>query len=252
MKLVQTREEAQHLLKCFQHPHFANVKNYITVVETDPEWVRQILPAPLEPTEPIVSFAMSEGDQFHGLVTGVNCRFGDIHGSFGIAYMMDTDLACIFGREGLGEPKKLGITSTAVKDGVFTGSVSRFGQELVHVEAKVIGPGKESMVDPVMHNFHFKYAIKADGTGLTDIDLIDSRFDNKVTDVTLMEPTKFELTASPMDVYGEIPVKKVVGCLSAMFDMTGSAEYLAKVDEEGFLPYAFYKHDDYRLTMDVQ
>ena len=33
--------------------------------------------------------------------------------------------------------------------------------------------------------------------------------------------------------------------------MVGSAKYLAQVDAGAFLPYAFFKHDDYRMTMDV-
>ena len=30
------------------------------------------------------------------------------------------------------------------------------------------------------------------------------------------------------------------------------AKYLAEVDEEDFLPYAFFKYDDYRMTMSVE
>lgn len=103
-----------------------------------------------------------------------------------------------------------------------------------------------------MDNFHFKYSIKADGSGLEPIHLIDSHFDNVATDSVTMENCTVKLTDTPFDIYGQIPVKEVVACFAATLDMHGSAKYLAEVDEEEFLPYAFFKHDDYRLTMSVE
>lgn len=120
--------EARDALRYFKHPHFSNTTNYITVVEVDPAWVKEILPPPLKPAAPIVSIALSEGDQFHGLVMGVQAKYGDTVGDWGLAYVMDTDLAVIFGREGLAEPKKLGVTTTDIADGKFVGTVSRWGE----------------------------------------------------------------------------------------------------------------------------
>lgn len=102
-----------------------------------------------------------------------------------------------------------------------------------------------------LDNFHFKYSINADGSGISDVDLILSHFDIKAGPVTLMKPTKVELKASPFDIYGEIPVVKPVASFFSKIDMVGSAKYLAKVPGEGFLPWAFFKHDDYRGTMEV-
>ena len=97
MKIKMSNEEAQGMLKSFEHPHFTNVRNYITIVEVDPKWIEEILPPPLQPAAPVVSIALSEGDQFHGLVMGVNARYGDIVGDWGLAYVMDTDLGVIAG-----------------------------------------------------------------------------------------------------------------------------------------------------------
>lgn len=251
MKIKMSREEAQFMLKHFSHPHFTNTRNYVTVVEVDPKWVEEILPPPLEPAAPIVSIALSKGDQFSGLVLGVNARYGEFVGDFGLAYVMDTDLAVVFGREGLAEPKKLGVTETREEDGKFVGTVSRWGQELLRVEADIVGPAPEPIVGPAMENFHFKYSINADGSGISDADLIRSHFDVTTTNETIMNPTKVELVDSPFDIYGEIPIVKPVASFFADFDMVGSAEYLAKVPGEDFLPWAFFKHDDYRLTMSI-
>lgn len=251
MKIKLTREEALDMLIHFKSPHFTNTRNYVTVCEVDEAWVKSILPPPLEYDQPIVTFAVSKGDQFSGLVCGVQCRFKDIVGSWGLAYVMDTDLAVIYGREGLAEPKKLGVT-TVVDDGKkYVGTVSRFGQEPLRIEADIAGPGPEGLGGGSMDNLHFKYSVKADGTGLEPVHLIDSHFENVSTDAVLMENCTVKTADSPFDVYGQIPIKRVTACFAATLDMRGSARYLAEVDPEAFLPWAFFKHDDYRLTMNI-
>lgn len=251
MKIVLSREEAQDMLNRFKSPHFTNTKNYITVFTTDPDWVKSILPPPLKPAEPLVTISISKGDQFSGLVLGVQARYNDMVGDYGLAYVMDTDLAVIFGREGLGEPKKLGITSVSDDGEKFVGTVSRWGQELLRVEADFGDVAPEGIGCGPMDNFHFKYSIKADGSGLEPVHLINSHFENSVSDAVLMKNCKVTLIDSPFDVYGQIPVGQVVMAFRGTFDMRGSAKYLAEVNEYDFLPYAFLKHDDYRLTMSI-
>lgn len=251
MKIKLTREEAKQMLKMFQSPHFTNTRNYITVCRVDEEWIKEILPPPLEMAEPLVTFALSKGDQFSGLVCGVQCKYKDIVGDWGLGYVMDTDLAVIFGREGLAEPKKLGITKVEDDGQKYIGTVSRFGKELLRIEADIKGPGPEGLGSGPMDNLHFKYAIKADGTGLEPVHLIDSHFENIASDSVIMENCTVKLTDTPFDIYGEIPVGEVVACFAATMDMKGSARYLTEVDADEFLPYAFFKHDDYRLTMSV-
>lgn len=251
MKIKLTREEAQDMLKYFATPHFTNVRNYITVCQVNEEWARAILPPPLEFDQPIVTFALSKGDQFSGLVCGLQCRYKDMVGSWGLAYVMDTDLAVVFGREGLAEPKKLGVTKISDDGKKYIGSVSRFGQELLHIEADIVGPGPEGLGAGPMDNLHFKYSIKADGSGLEPVHLIDSHFENQASDPVIMENCTVKTVDSPFDIYGQIPIENVVACFAVTHDMQGSAKYLAEVDADEFLPYAFFKHDDYRITMSI-
>ena len=56
---------------------------------------------------------------------GVNAKYDDIVGDWGLAYVMDTDLDVIYGREGLAERKKLDVTVIDVVDNKFIGTVSR-------------------------------------------------------------------------------------------------------------------------------
>lgn len=247
MKFKMTPEETKQMLAQFENPHFTNVTNYITLVTTDREWAKEILPPPLEAVDnPLVMIALSGSDQYHGLAVSLQCRCGDVEGYYGLGFIMDTDLAVIYGREGLGEPKKLGVTTTELKDGKFVGTVSRFGQELVRIEATVTGPGDPSL-DTGIDYFHYKYAIKADGSGLHGVDLVYVHFDDKVLEMTAMKADKVQLNKSAMDIYGEIPVGQPVACFESKLNMSGHAKYLAHVDPDEFLPYAFFKHDDYRL-----
>lgn len=250
MKNVLSLEEARAMLAMFKSPHFSNVHNYITVIETDPEWIKQILPPPLQPADPIVTIALSKSDQFCGTVVDAQCRFGDKVGGFGLGYVMDSDLGVIFGREGLGEPKKLGVTNITDDGKEFVGSVSRYGQELIRIEATAMQQGDPSTIGDV-EAFHFKYAIKADGSGLEEVRLINSSFKVKCTSLEILQPKLVTLNESVMDIYGNIPVKNIIACFHAQLDMVGNATYLADVDPEAFLPYAFFKHDDYRLTMEL-
>ena len=251
MKIKLTREEAKDMLKYFAAPHFTNCRNYVTVCQVNADWVKSILPPPLEFDQPIVTFTLSKGDQFAGLVSGVQCRYKDLVGSWGLGYVMDTDLAVIFGREGLAEPKKLGATEVFDDGKKYVGTVSRFGQQLLRIEADIVGPGPEGLGSGPMDFFHFKYSIKADGSGLEPVHLIDSHFENDASDPVLMENCTIKTTEFPFDVYHEIPIEKVVTCFATTLDMRGSAKYLEEVDAEEFLPWAFYKHDDYRLTMSI-
>ena len=251
MKNVLSLEEAKEMLLMFAKPHFSNVHNYITVIETEPEWIKGILPPPLEPAAPIVTVVLSKSDQFQGTVVGVQARFGDIVGDFGLGYVMDSDLAVIFGREGWVELKKFGVTDITDNGKDYVGTVSRYNEELIRIEATAVQQGDPSTVSGIMHNFHFKFAIKADGSGLEAVRLVQSSFENKCTSLEILQPKLVQLNKSVHDIYGNIPIKNIVACLHAKLDMVGSGKYLAEVDPEAFLPYAFFKHDDYRLTMEI-
>lgn len=249
MKNVLSLSEAKAMLERFKHPKFTNLDNLIAVVETDPEWVKEILPPPLQPAAPLVTITITKSDQFQGTVVEVQARLGDKIGGFGLGYVMDTDLAVIFGREGLAEPKKIGNTKMEVKGKEYIGTVERFGQELIRVEATAVAEGDPASVSD-MECFHFKYSIKPDGSGLENVRLINASFQTKCTLLEILQPKLVNLNPSVHDIYGNIPIKNVVACLHAKVDLLGSAQYLAEVDPEAFLPYAFWKHDDYRLVLE--
>lgn len=253
MKCVLTHEEARQMLKLFQKPMFTNCKVYGFEAEVDPKWIEEILPPHLEPTKPYVNLEFYKSDQFVSFVSSVQCRYNDMLGEYGLAFFFDTDVAVTFGRESLAEPKKLALITVEEDGRHFVGTVSRYGQELVRIEADFgdeiggdgIGGGYENF-------FHYKYSIKADGSGLEPVHLINCMFENMPkSPVQAMHASKVQLNDSPMDVIGSVPVKAINRGTYVVADKLGSASYLTAVDEEAFLPYAFMKHDYYLAIMQV-
>jgi hypothetical protein len=56
---------------------------------------------------------------------------------------------------------------------------------------------------------------------------------------------KVQLRGNPDDVYGDIPVVAILGGVLADLDHTVKVSYIAEIDRQVFLPYAFSKIDQY-------
>lgn len=222
MKLWLDPSETQAMLAMFARPHFTNEDNFTVVVRTDPDWVRTVLPPPLVASAPIVTATLSQSDQFRGAIVGLQCAYDGAEGEFGLGYVMDTDLGVVFGWEGLAAPKKLGDSRLVTgDDGGVIATVSRFGRELIHIEAGSGRHGDPGIIGN-LRNYHFKYSLHPDGSGIDNVRLVEA---------------SFAITCT------------AVASLRSKVDMVASARYIADVDADAYLPFAFAKHDDYRLTM---
>ena len=248
MKNVLNPTEVQEMLQKFV-PNFTGINALNVVFETTPEFVREVLPPPLEPAAaPLVTISMQITDQYKGMTCLVASRYKDIEGNFGLGYVMNSDTAVIFGRELWGEPKKVGKTKITRNGDELIGTMERYGQELMRIEATA----KQAKIPPattVMECFHFKYSIKPDATGIEDVRLVNVTFKSQVQALEVCEVNQIKLTETIMDVYGNIPIVKIIGGSYSQYDTIGSGKYLAEVDAASFLPYAFANHDDYRITV---
>ncbi len=248
MKFKLSPEEVQEMLSCFK-PIFPDINGLGIIIETTPEFAREVLPYPLEPTDvPLVNICVQTGTAYNGMTAYLSCRYGDIEGNYGLGFTMDTDLACIYGRELWGEPKKLAITNIIREGNKLIGTVERMGEEIVRIEANIIQAGDPTMLAQ-QDDFHFKYTLKADATGIDDAKLVHVHFDNIVRSLDVCEIIDLRLPKTKHDIYGNIPVKNIIGGFFAKFDAHGTGKYIADVDGEKLLPYAFAKHDDYRMIL---
>lgn len=248
MKNVLNPNEIQEMLKRFI-PNFTGINALDVVLETTPEFVREVLPPPLEPAAaPLVNISIQTTDQYKGMTCQVASRYNGIEGNYGLGYVMNSDTAVIFGRDLWGEPKKVGKTKLTREGDKLIGTVERFGQELIRVEATV-ERSKTPPANATLQTFHFKYFIKPDATGIENVRLVNVTFNSTIHSLEICRADQVKLTETIMDVYGNIPIVKIVGVTYSQYDTIGLGRYLAEVDAEQFLPYAFANHDDYRVTV---
>lgn len=248
MKCILNPTEIQAMLRKFV-PNFTGINALDVIFETTPEFVREVLPPPLEPAdEPLVTISLQVTDQYKGMTCLVASRYHDLAGNYGLGYVMNSDTAVIFGRELWGEPKKVGKTRIIRNGNELIGTVERYGQELIRLEA-VAERTKTPPATSTIQNFHYKYSLKPDATGIENVRLVNVTFNSTIHSLEICKVNQLILTDTLMDVYGNIPVVKIVGASYSQYDTIGTGRYLAEVEAEQFLPYAFANHDDYRLTV---
>src|SRR5438034_5956292 len=87
----------------------------VTVIwETDPAVIKEVLPPPLEPSEPLARVRFATVDMGTGIPVfgagwfGVRARHGTVEGEYPVFMPMTTEQATVGGRETFGEPKKIG------------------------------------------------------------------------------------------------------------------------------------------------
>jgi acetoacetate decarboxylase len=109
---VKSPEEIKRIEAVLSTPAFLEGKTVTVSFLTRPEFVRAVLPPPLEPAdEPLVSVGVgSFGSSncvgaFDGGWVDIAARYNGISGNYCLAMPMSTAVAIIFGRELFGEPK---------------------------------------------------------------------------------------------------------------------------------------------------
>src|SRR6476646_1036623 len=132
-----------------------------TVVwETDLDVIREVLPPPLEPSEPLARIRFATVDMGTGIPVfgagwfGVRARHGRGEGEYPLFMPMTTEQATIGGRETYGEPKKIGRVGIEIKGDQVHASFERMGFPLAEVTgtlgAAIDIPAKDKV------DFYFK------------------------------------------------------------------------------------------------
>lgn len=248
MKLVKSDEEVKRMLASFS-PTFKDNNSIMIIFETDPAFIKEVLPPPLQPSQlPLGIALLQNGANYNGGGLFLKARYRDVEGNYCIAMPMNTDSAVIFGRELWGEPKKIAETVILKNDDQLVGTITRHGVEVVRVEAKTLAPVDKTPFQQSTH-FHFRYNIKPDATGIENTRLIKVDFINNIDFATELDVSLLQFRESISDVYGNVPIKVVHAGFYLKMDCKGTGRYLAEVDDEQFLPYAFYRVDPYDLNL---
>ncbi|HLZ68682.1 MAG TPA: acetoacetate decarboxylase family protein [Dehalococcoidia bacterium] len=251
-RYVKSAEEIRALLRLHAEPAFLGRRGLAIQFETDPAFVRAVLPPPLVPAErPLASVGISSFrasncvGPFDGGAITVRCRYGEgggIEGQYCITMPMSTDTAVIYGRELYAEPKKLAAVTLEREGNRARATVTRHGVAYIELDAELSEPVPDG--DSEVNNFYFKYTIAADGSGLDhDPLLVCVRSESTIRNAVRGSGT-IRFAASPHDPVADIPIVRVLGAVWSEGDTFTHGRTLGSVPADQFLPYAFAKMDD--------
>ena len=249
MGFVRTAEEIARIQEALHKPRFVNSEMLLVDFLTDPTTVQRLLPPGLEPTDkPRVTAMVGRwqsncvGD-FDGGAIYVEARHKDIVGDYVLAMYMDRDQPIIYGRELFGEPKKQSTSRLSRNGRRLNGHVDRYGTRLIELDVELESEAGASTAKGI--NFNYKAIPATNGLGLEwDAALTIARFDMNLSR-TGEGHGIVRLAGSIHDPLDEIAVVEVLRGAFIEGDLIASAETLAYIDGNAFLPYALGRTDDW-------
>ncbi|MEF8907683.1 MAG: acetoacetate decarboxylase family protein [Haloarculaceae archaeon] len=244
MRFVRPDEERRAVRDAVRQPAFLDATALTVSFRTDPDRVEELLPPGLEPADrplaraEVVSVGRSNCvGPFDGGGLYVRARHGDREGAYCLSMPMSTDAAVRWGRETLGEPKKVAEVALDRTDDRVRGTVSRSGERLLDLDARLTEEGDPRSGEATV--FHYKYLPAASGEGFhADPALVAVTLESTQTSAE-RGSADLSLGSTAHDPLGSLPVESVRGATYAETDLVLSAEEVATVDPEAFEPYAF-------------
>ena len=248
MGFVKTAEEIRAMQEALTYPRFVNAEMLSVVFESDGDYLRSILPPPMELTDARVRAMVGRwqsncvGD-FEGGALYLPAKHDGVEGEYVLAMYMTTDAAILYGRELFGEPKKQCSTRLHRGRSTMFGSIDRHGVRLIELHAELdtdLGPSNTTGV-----NFNIKSTPSCTGIGLED-DAILTLAEFDVTLTTHRTGTgTVRLTSTPHDPLGDIPIGAMVEAIHQEGDLVPTSRRAATIPGDTFLPYAYGRMDDW-------
>jgi acetoacetate decarboxylase len=218
------------------------------VWETDPDVVRQVLPPPLEPSEPLARIRFATVDMGTGIPVfgagwfGVRARHGSQEGEYALFMPMTTEQATVGGRETYGEPKKIGAVSIDRDADHVRARIERLGFLLAEVAGTVGAPVDIAPKDKT--DFYFKLSPSPDGKGFdTEPALVHVHRHEEAREGRTIDGT-LTLHDSPVDPIADIPVLRMVSIELAQVATTQHGEVVERVPADWLLPFVHQRYDD--------
>ena len=223
-------------------------RNLLAIFETDPELVAAVLPHPLEPTEPHVrvNYAqvdMPDGSPLSAGTIAVKCRDGNVHGSYDLLMIMNTESAVVGGRETFGEPKKLGEASIRRDGDQVVAVMGRRGVDLAEVRGRVV---EQLPLEARSERFAFYFKFLLDPAG--------GRFDGdpslvrvrRTQEDRVRERIEGELILrdSPFDPVADLPVRRVLSITYTESNQTQTGAIDRTVPADWIWPFRHQRYDN--------
>ncbi len=202
--------------------------------ETDPDVIRQVLPPPLEPSEPLARIRFATVNMGTGIPIfgagwfGVRARHGSQEGEYALFMPMTTEQATVGGRETYGEPKKIGAVAIDIQGDQVHAHMERMGFPLAEVRGTIGDAGRHRaarqdrlllQAEPLARRQGLRHRTRA-GRTCTGT---KRRATASTIDGTLM------LHDSPIDPIADIPVGRLVSLQFAQVATTQHGEVVERV-----------------------
>jgi acetoacetate decarboxylase len=221
----------------------------VTVVwETDPDVIRQVLPQPLEVSEPLARIRFATVNMGAGIPVfgagwfGVRARHGSKEGEYPLFMPMTTEQATVGGRETFGEPKKIGRVAIELDGDQVHASFDRMGFPLAEVTGTLGAAVDIAPKDKV--DFYFKCSPSPDGKGFdTEPALVHVARREEARDGRSIDGT-LTLHDSPLDPIADIPIGRIVSMQFAQVTTTQHGEVVERVPADWLLPFVHQRYDD--------
>jgi acetoacetate decarboxylase len=218
------------------------------VWETDPDVIRQVLPPPLEPSEPLARLRFATVDMGTGIPIfgagwfGVRARHGSQEGEYALFMPMTTEQATVGGRETYGEPKKIGSVAIDRDGDEIYAHIERLGFPLAEVRGTLGEPRDIAPRDKC--DFYFKLSPSPDGKGFdTEPALVHVHRHEQARDGRALDGM-LQLFESPVDPIVDIPIGRMISLEMAQVATTQHGEVVERVPADWLLPFVHQRYDD--------
>lgn len=251
MGFVKTPSEVADIERALSRPRYVNGQRLGVEFLVDPRTIARLLPPPLEPADvPLVTASVGRwqsnmaGD-FHGGALHVAARHAGVEGSYVLAIYMDSEHPIVYGRDVVGEPKKLARCALFRGGSKLWGWLDRGGARLLELTATM--EEELSAERNTTYTFNFKSRTAANGIGLEeDAILTQTEFVNtvRVREVGTGTVTTSGTVHDPFEELGQI---EVVRAVYAEYDTSARCEAVATVPASEFLPYHYGRMDSWQF-----
>jgi len=221
---------------------------------SDRDIIASVLPAPLKPAgnDRVTARVTRWMSNYCGSFTMAGLYVDAVHegvvGEYVLSMIIDTsDAALLIGREGIGEPKKMGSVELFRTENAFVGTAGRYGTRLMNLRVEAGEDVGASVDTGVIYSVKATLAL---GGGLQDDPLLLAQ------ELTVHSSEKrpgtgsVVLGGSPHDPFDELPVLDVMNASYAISTMgnahpIGDSFIRAVLNKEDYLPYHYGHLDDW-------
>lgn len=248
MGFVRTADELAEFERRLTRPRFSDGVRLTVEFLTTWEVYHRLLPPLMEPAdEPraVLGIGRWQSDAigaYQGGSISLIASHGGFSGGAAVAMWMDTETSVSFGRDVLGEPKKIARVGLDVTDAHASAWIERNSVRIIEMDAALGGELGATRVERYSFNYRSRPSVDAfhlDGPAV----LTRTAFDTTIASRRSAEATVV-LRSTPHDPVAEIEVVEIIGAELQRQDLVGETVAAGTVPAEVFLPYHYGRMDD--------